>query len=194
MPWANDGSLAWNATRCFPLDPDQVGEPCTVEGGPSSGVDSCGLGELCFDVDAEGNGRCVSFCGSEEDPTCPEGQACLLANDGVLSLCLDACDPLMPSCAEGEGCLPAGIDFVCLPTLGEAIVTAGTCYHIGGCEPGTVCLNADIVPNCEDELGCCSPWCDLSSPLCPPDAECLPWFEMDAPPEFETLGICGSLA
>jgi len=195
MPWANDGSSAWNATRCVSLDPapDEVGEPCTVEGSATSGFDSCGSAALCFDVGDDGHGRCASFCGgSENEPTCPEGQACSITNVGVLALCLPACDPLMPSCVEGHGCFPADRQFVCLPAWTDGIVSPGTCYQTGGCEPGTVCLNPELVPDCDEELGCCSPWCDLSVPECPPDTECLPWFDMDAPPEFETLGICGS--
>lgn len=196
MPWANDESPAWNATRCVPLDPapDHVRETCTVEGSATSGFDSCGLAELCFGVDDDGNGTCVSFCGGTENvPVCPEGQACSITNVGVLALCLPACDPLMPACAEGDGCFPVDHEFVCLPASNAGIVSPGTCYQTGGCEAGTVCLNPEIVPNCEEELGCCSPWCDLSSPQCPLDTDCLPWFKRETPPEFENLGICASL-
>jgi len=38
MPWVSDGGSSWNATRCTSLtnDPNQPGDPCTVEGnGPS---------------------------------------------------------------------------------------------------------------------------------------------------------------
>src|SRR5689334_19955710 len=43
MPWANDGGNSWNATRCTPLaeDPNGIGEPCTVEGSPVTGIDDC---------------------------------------------------------------------------------------------------------------------------------------------------------
>lgn len=43
VPWANDGGGVWNATRCSPVDDDPAapGEPCTVEGGPTSGIDDC---------------------------------------------------------------------------------------------------------------------------------------------------------
>ena len=55
--WANDGGGAWNATKCeeIPPEPDGVGEPCTVEISGTSGVDTCVLGAMCWDVDPETN-------------------------------------------------------------------------------------------------------------------------------------------
>ena len=43
MPWADNGSSSWNATKCSPVDanPGKEGDPCTVEGSAVSGVDSC---------------------------------------------------------------------------------------------------------------------------------------------------------
>ena len=194
-PWARNGSPTWNATRCVPLDPDpsQASEPCIAQGG-TSGFDDCGLAELCFGTDAEGNGTCVSFCGEpQSDPVCPEGLACAIMNEGVLALCLPTCDPLAPDCAEGEGCFPVDATFVCLPAPTDAIMR-GNCYLSGGCEPGTVCLAPLVVPGCEDDSGCCSPWCDFSSPECPADTDCLMWFEEDqAPPEYANVGVCGVL-
>ena len=196
-PWAKNDSPTWDATRCFPTDPepDQVGQPCSAQGNGMSGLDTCGVAELCFYVDSDGNGTCVSFCdGNPSNPTCPEGFTCSITNEGVLALCLPACDPLMSDCASGEGCFPNAADFVCLPAPTELIVTPSTCYQSGGCEPGTICLTPEIVPGCEEETGCCSPWCDLTAPDCPADTDCVMWFEKDnVPPQFEDVGICASL-
>ncbi len=172
---------------------DQVGEPCTVEGNGQSGIDTCDISQICFDVDADDNGTCVGFCaGMENDPVCPEGQACSVSNAGTLALCLPTCDPLLPSCAEGDGCFPAkGVEaFVCLPAPTENIDTIWTCHTTGGCEPGTICVNSSFLPACDDEA-CCTPYCDLGNPTCPSDTECVSfWDEGAAPPEFEDLGVC----
>lgn len=198
MPWSNEGGPTWNATRCTPVFPkaDQVGEPCEVEGNGQSGVDTCDIAQLCFDVDAEDNGTCVGFCGgSEQNPVCPQGQACSISNGGTLALCLPTCDPLMPTCSEGDGCFPTdGAEaFVCLPAPDESVDSPWTCHTTGGCEPGTICLDSFALPDCEDE-SCCTPYCDLGSPVCPVDTECFAfWEEGAAPPELENLGVCAVL-
>ena len=196
MPWANDGESVWNATRCTPSapEPDQIGEPCVVEGWAGSGIDSCDVSQMCFDVDPEDNtGTCVGFCaGSREDVICPDGQTCSISNDGVLALCLPSCDPLGPTCGDGDGCFPSGSEsFVCLPGPSESIASTFTCYLSGGCEPGTLCLDSLMVPDCDDDGGCCSPYCDRTAPACPPNTECLPFFEKGALPQFEDVGVCG---
>lgn len=194
-PWANDGGLAWNATRCAPIAPDadQVGEPCAVEGNSGSGVDSCDISQLCFDTDADDNGTCVGFCGgTENEPVCPKGQACSVSNLGTVALCLPTCDPLMPTCVQGEGCFPTdgATAFVCLAAPTPNIDSPWTCLSTGGCEPGTICLASFNLPECEEEE-CCTPYCDLSNPTCPVNTECLPFWEKGAaPPELETLGVC----
>jgi hypothetical protein len=42
-------------------------------------------------------------------------------------------------------------------------------------------------------IGCCAPFCDLSSPDCPGVGQtCLPWFEPGmAQPGLENVGVCG---
>lgn len=196
MPWANDGTQVWNATRCSPIDPqpDTVGEPCTVKGIPSSGIDSCAASEMCFYADEDNNGTCVSFCGgSVQDPECPEGQACSFTNDATLALCLPACDPLNSACPEGEGCFPAVAEtFACLPAPTETIANFFTCHLSGGCEPGTVCLDPLALPDCDNEEGCCTSYCDLADPSCPEGLECLPFFEPGAAPDHENLGLCAT--
>lgn len=157
-----------------------------------SGIDSCGVAELCFGVDDKGVGECVAFCGGTEfDPVCPEGQACSVTNEGVLTLCLPTCDPLASGCDDGEGCFPVGQSFVCLPAPSDEIIEPSTCYQSGGCEPGTVCVATEWLSDCDD-IGCCTPWCDVSAPVCPLDTECTPWFEEGAeiPPGYENVGVC----
>ncbi len=198
MPWANDGSSVWNATRCAPVDPnpDQVGDPCTVEGSGQSGIDSCDIAQICFDVDPDDNGTCVGFCGgTPAEPVCPQGQACFVSNEGALALCLPTCDPLLPTCPDGDGCFPASDNeaFVCLPAPSESIDSMWTCQTSGGCEPGTLCVDSSFVPDCEDAM-CCAPYCDVDSPSCPLETNCLPfWEEGMAPPELENLGVCVSV-
>ncbi len=122
MPWANDGGDIWNASRCTPIDPAPVppGEPCTVGGSPSSGIDSCVLGAMCFHVDPETNlGVCIEMCSnSEEAPVCLEG-TCVAQFEGAVPLCFETCDPEAMTCADGEACEPVADETldtdVCVP-------------------------------------------------------------------------------
>ena len=91
MPWANDGGDEWNATRCSPIEnePAQVGEPCTVEGGPTSGIDSCAISAMCWEVDPMTNmGTCIAMCtGTADMPVCEDlGLECVVLSE-VLALC-----------------------------------------------------------------------------------------------------------
>ncbi|MFY0541158.1 hypothetical protein [Nannocystis pusilla] len=68
-PQKSDG-LAFDATACVPVarEPDQPGEPCTVEGAPGSGLDSCVVGSTCWEVDEQTlAGTCVPLCGGTPD-------------------------------------------------------------------------------------------------------------------------------
>lgn len=80
-PWANDGGMEWNGTRCAPVagTPGMPGDSCAVDGDPFSGLDDCELGSLCWDVDpATSEGQCVALCdySLEPDPVCPMGTTC----------------------------------------------------------------------------------------------------------------------
>jgi hypothetical protein len=203
--WADDGGSSWNALGCFPIDdnPDQIGDPCTVEGSGVSGIDSCDIGLMCWDVDPETNmGTCISLCqGSPDDPTCPDPLTiCIIANDGVLNLCLPMCDPLVQDCGLGEACYPISDGFVCAPDAsGDDLGAYGDpCEYINACDPFNACVNPDTVPGCAGAAGCCSPFCDVTDPTssmsCPGFAggqECIAWFEEGlAPPGFEDVGVC----
>ena len=120
MPWANDGGGAWNATRCTAVD-DSAGQPgdeCIVEGSGVSGIDSCDLGVMCWDVDPETNvGTCVAMCtGDEANPICEDpATTCTIANNGAIVLCLPTCDPLLQDCGDDQGCYPIDDEWSCAP-------------------------------------------------------------------------------
>jgi hypothetical protein len=198
MPWANDGGSSWNAHKCSPIDPNPAkpGEPCTVEGNGVSGVDNCEAGAMCWNVEHETlMGTCIGFCeGSSESFSCPEPYTfCTISGNGVLILCLPGCDPLKQDCDDGDTCLWGGWSFICaLDASGEQGQYGDPCEYANVCDPGLVCQNSEYVPGCMTD-GCCTPWCDLTDPSCPgATQECLPWIEQgQAPPEYDTVGICG---
>jgi hypothetical protein len=202
-PWDNTGQGVWNATKCVPVDPDpaQLGKPCRAEGSPTSGIDDCDHGSICWGVDPDTlAGTCVAQCqGSEADPSCPEGLLCSVTNGGVLTLCLEPCDPVMQDCPQGEGCYGVGPYFVCMPEQSLAPGTYGQpCDQIPACTSGFFCVAAAHVPECEGTDGCCTSFCDLSD--ADPDATCaafsptlvcLPWYGRDdARAGYEHVGLC----
>lgn len=198
MPWSDDGGGGWNGTRCSPVaeDPAQDDEPCVVEGSSSSGIDDCDLGLMCFNADSETlQGTCVPLCeGTFDEPSCPSReQICSITNNDVLTLCLDACDPLAPGCPEGQGCYPVQDQFVCAITYTESVY-GDPCDFINGCSPGQTCLGSAAFPECLNG-GCCSVYCDVTAPeTCPEamlDATCQPFYEPGtAPPGLEDVGVC----
>lgn len=200
MPYANDGGGAWNASGCFPIadDPDQPGDPCTVEGSASSGLDSCDIGAICWGVNADTNeGICTPQCtGSEIAPSCSDPtRTCTFGSDGVLTLCLPVCNPLIPETCpeENTACHPIYNGMVCGPDLsGPDGGPFQSCEFEYDCGPGTVCATSSLAEACTPETGtCCLPWCDLNSPDCPAGMSCEPWFrEGSALPGLVTVGIC----
>jgi len=202
MPWANDGGNSWNATKCVPIaeTPGEPGDACMVDGSGVSGFDDCGEHSMCWDVDEEGMGTCVAFCdGNEASPVCENPDTtCVIANDGVLNLCLPICDPLMSSCAEGQACYPSGDTFVCVfDASADAGAHGDPCEFTNVCDPGLWCAPASGVPDCPT-ANCCTSFCDLSDPdasaSCPGAAggqQCVPWYEEgQVPPDYEDLGTC----
>ncbi len=199
MPWANDGGGSWNALKCSPIGPNpgQSGDECTVEGSAVSGIDSCDLGLLCWFVDDMNMGSCLDQCtGSVDAAMCPGGTVCDITNEGVLTLCLPTCDPLLVNCKDGEICFYSGQagNFICdFDGSGEAGAYGDPCEFINVCDPGLFCANPDAVPGCNAN-GCCSEYCDLNEPnTCAgmdDGQECVAWFEMDAPPGLDHVGAC----
>ncbi|MCA9652621.1 MAG: ribulose phosphate epimerase [Myxococcales bacterium] len=198
MPWANDGGQSWNALRCSPIfpNPGQPGAPCLVEGSPYSGIDSCDLGGMCWEVDPETlTGTCVAMCtGGPDAPMCEPGFECVMANDGVLALCLASCNPLAQDCFEGEGCYPVTPSiFECAPDASGGAGAGQPCDYINACTPGTMCADIGLVPDCMGPAGCCTSFCSLGDPAppCLPGQTCEPYFALgSAPPGYELLGVC----
>lgn len=205
MPWSTDGGAGWNAWGCFPVDEDPVavGETCLLRGEPWTGLDGCEEGSMCWDIDVETlEGTCVPFCiGSALDPTCADpARFCDISGDGTPYLCSPWCDPVAPDCPAGQGCYPESTWWTCRPPGGPGGNGAygEPCGAIDWCEPGLVCRPPGAVPQCEDDIGCCSEVCDLGDPLgdaqCSGAAEgqtCQPWYDDgDAPAGLEHVGMC----
>jgi hypothetical protein len=208
MPWANDGGSQWNATKCVPIDPNPagVGDPCVVEGSPVSGIDNCDATTMCFAVHPQTQlGTCVAFCqGTENNPICEDpSTSCLITNDGVIALCLPACDPLLQDCADAQGCYPGDDkgEFVCTPDFsGEGGADGDVCTGPGPwfCDPGLACIATELLVDCAAgpfDAGCCSPLCDITLP---PAGQCdtmsgetcVEWNTRLGPPAFVPVGVC----
>ncbi len=204
VAWARDGGGAFNATRCVEIvdNPSQPGEPCTVEGGPVSGLDDCDLGAICWDVDPKtSEGHCVSMCEWQSDsPGCPGPCEQCEVTQNAFGVCFTPCDPLLQNCLPGQACYPISDTFSCAPDAsGPDAGGIGTpCEFINVCSPGLLCLDLDLVPDCQGGLGCCAPVCPVNgADPCPgllPGTECTPWFE-DGPPQprrclADEPGVC----
>jgi len=201
MPYANDGGSAWNATKCTPLDPDPVGvgEVCETVGGGVSGVDTCEVAAMCWNVDFETNqGTCLAMCqGSLDAPTCADvWTSCRVTGGAVVNLCIPLCDPLSQDCPDSHLCLPTSRfdGFICVVDIsGEDGAYGAPCDYADDCDAGLLCINQEYIDGCEAS-GCCTPFCDLSAPpSCEGvDEECIPWYEPGEAPEiYENLGFCG---
>lgn len=203
MPYADNGSNAWNATKCVPVDraKGQPGDTCTVEGSAVSGFDSCDKGVLCWDVKPDTMmGTCVAQCmGPEASPSCESDSSCFISNDGVLTLCLPKCDPLTQDCANDNLCIPnpqKPEEFTCvLDASGEEGQTFDPCEYVNSCDKGFYCAATSAGMECDpNSTGCCLPFCDLSEmdAMCPGvGQECVPWYTAgEEPPGLENVGLC----
>ena len=196
--YADDGSTAWNNTKCVDVigDPGLPGDACSVEGGGVSGIDSCDVGVMCWDVDPNtSQGVCVALCtGTAEAATCEAGFSCAIAND-VLNLCLPDCDPLAQDCPGDDLCLPSDDHFICvLDAGGDEGQAFDPCEFGNVCDKGLYCFDPGYASECDaNASGCCLPFCDLSAPDCPGvGQECQAWYDGGtAPPGFESVGFCG---
>lgn len=184
--------------RCVPISeyPDAIGEPCTVEGDPSQGIDSCVTGATCSNVDLNTNvGTCVGYClGDPANLLCEQpGTRC--GGNRFLPECRELCCPNEQDCGPGYGCYWDHA-FVCLPWGGVDGGAYGTrCEFLNVCEPGLFCANPQTTLDCEPGApGCCQPFCRIGSDDCDaynPELECLAWYEDgEAPPGYELTGFC----
>lgn len=103
-----------------------------------------------------------------------------------------ACDPRSStSCASGQGCyLVSDTELTCAPEFpgdfGEP------CDYLNQCDEGLTCLSTFAFDDCDNDVGCCSSFCDLDDPFgCPRHFECVEILT-DAPRCFENLGVCVS--
>lgn len=198
-PYSTGGGASWDATMCVPIDPTPVpvGAPCQNPGSPADGLDNCEEGAMCWDVDPDtGFGTCVAHCqGSPQAPICATGFDCLIANDGVLPVCLPGCDVLAQDCVQGNVCVPVNGSFNCvLDASGDEGQAFDPCEFLNACDPGLACMNSTFATECDSQgNGCCLPFCDIDDPNACPGVgqECLPWYPVgEAPVGDEDIGLC----
>lgn len=190
---------AWNGNKCVPEPPNggAVGDECAIEGDDMfTGIDNCGKGTICLNVDEEQkNGFCVEFC--SPDMMCPGTQGgsgvCIVTNDGALPICLNTCDPLLQDCQGSTACYgdPSGPPFICFtPDPQDGGMDGDPCDFTNACVAGLNCTQADTQEGCMvDVSGCCAPFCALDEMSCTGAEECLPFFTAEQP-GFENVGIC----
>ncbi len=178
--------------ECVPIeeDADAIDEACEATGDG----DSCEAGSFCLGV-------CVALCiGSPAAPDCAdEGNTCAVVNGGALPLCLPRCDPLEPTCADGEVCIPAPEgerEFFCtVDASGDSGQASTPCVDLNACDPGLLCREAVEVSAACGGGSCCTPVCDLGvAPMCPEmDQECVAVYPPgEAPAGYEDVGFCGT--
>jgi hypothetical protein len=193
--WEHEGQALPQGELCVRVAarPNGLGEPCTIQNHPGSACDDCDASTRCWPA-AEGH-TCVAFCsGHELDLQCPHDTACAWMWDAYFPLCLPRCDPLVPSCGDGFGCvLTQREDFICFPALvGDPAGFDEPCISEGKqpCAEGLTCISAAVLGDaCTAEHGCCRPICDLAAPDCDSLESCVPLLD-DPAPEHLTLGVC----
>ncbi|MFV8751283.1 hypothetical protein ACNOYE_12130 [Nannocystaceae bacterium ST9] len=184
VPIATGGS-SWDANVCVPvLGDDQPGDPCVLTG---DWLDECGPASFCFTNPGQA-GVCQPLCGPEA--SCDAGTACLIANEGVLPLCLPTCDPEL--CPLGQDCVFAEADEeVCV--FGAEPAQGLACDQLAQCPLGFACLDAGALPDCEAGA-CCTSYCELDDPLACEGLDplgCVAFYEQGMAPEgFENVGVC----
>jgi hypothetical protein len=198
VPYASTSSW-WDSNKCVPVTGNQTaGEPCSYAGFVEA-TDDCDATSSCWnarEVEGELVGTCHSFCtGTEELPECPQDYECLLEIHSAVTLCFPTCDPVVQDCPNEIGCYWSGIAFICTASLELPGVSPGQpCGYVNDCEPGSLCLDASVMPDCMGSA-CCGSLCDLEIG----DAQCaavlgttcVPFWEQGmAPVDSEHVGIC----
>jgi hypothetical protein len=189
----------WDANKCVPVTGSNAPGDSCVYNGANLGTDDCDATSVCWNAIDDGNGvlvgTCYPFCtGSVDNPMCDDpAQSCRVVNEGVITICLPRCDPLLQDCAEGLGCYWSGTSgtFQCIITAG-GIPTGEPCGYNNDCNPGNFCADAAALDMCNGSA-CCAAYCDLTEDPTPCLAplECVSFFdEGTAPPEYMNLGLC----
>jgi hypothetical protein len=204
MPYSSQGGSWWDATACFPVDPDPVGlgEPCEWEGSPWSGIDDCGFAQMCWSFEPGDGGVCKGLClfetpGDWNTVTCEDPAAVpFVGCQDCFCWCETQCDPLAQDCAGSQACVASADMFMCVTDAsGDMGAYGEPCEFLNACDPGLMCANAESVPGCESGVGCCTPFCDVTEPNACPGAvegqECMPWYEPGSAPQgYENVGVC----
>lgn len=194
-PYNNQGEASWNATTCVPLveEPVALGEPCSVEEHPWSGLDDCGVSALCFWVDESTlEGTCIGLCIGEDESNAwcelPD-HVCTQPSDGV-GLCPPSCNPLTPDCGPGQACYPWSDAFICA-TAGTLSAGEDCGFTINECAADLTCVAGEDVPGCPGGSTCCTAYCTVGDPVpsCLPGQVCEPWYDTP-PPGYEQVGSC----
>lgn len=195
----DDGEINWTKVKCVNvIGTDRPGEPCTAED-PTSGVDSCIKGAMCWEVNKDGVGICRALCtGTADTPICDPPGFCTVGGYSTLNLCIPSCDPLLQDClGTGDACY-ANFYFFCLQdTSGEGGQANDPCELLSDCDPGLQCtLEAFVGMGCAPgSLGCCTPFCQFPGGACPnPDQQCMQYLDPMQPlpddPQLD-VGLCG---
>lgn len=188
----------WDANKCVAVTGSGAsGDECIYDGA-ALGSDNCDAENVCWnalDTDGVLIGTCFPFCtGDINNPTCVDpDQTCRVVNDGVITVCLPRCDPLLQDCDEGLGCYWSGTSgtFQCIITSG-GIPSGEPCEFNNDCNPGNYCADAAALETCAGSA-CCATFCDLlEEPTpCVAPLECISFFEEGtAPPDYINLGLC----
>ncbi|WP_143825488.1 hypothetical protein [Nannocystis exedens] len=200
LPVSNDDDLAAELWACVPAPAPgvPVGEPCTLVSDGRWSWGDCEDGALCSRIDPDTQqGICTPRCaGTPDEPVCGDpATTCVAwaAGDSEIHLCEPTCDPL-----AGPGACPMGQVCVgrvphCAPDVsGDLGAYGDTCEWTNDCDPGLLCATAEFIPACDPaDYTCCTPYCDLTQPTCPPDLSCVPAYETgEAPPGHDDLGLC----
>ena len=193
VPYPSSG-FNWDATKCVPvLGEGAPGDACVLDGIVEA-TDNCDASSFCWNLmgeEAPFLGECKAFClGTPDAPNCAEGTTCMITNEGSITLCLDACDPLLQDCDPSLQCIWFGGDFGCL-TSNQDLPAGEPCNFLNDCEPGSLCAIAELSPMCGDD-SCCVALCDTEQPdTCAAELECASLFsEGQAPMGKELLGLC----
>ncbi len=192
-----DGDLT--QTHCVEIVPEPKGlyEPCTSMGDWVSGLDDCGLGMLCWDVNERGQGKCIGLCdGTWEGCVCADPKAQQhWCQECATGLCLPGCDPLLQDCPGADLCIPNGDTFTCvLDASGDEGQVNDPCEFANVCDKGLTCAVPTITSiACDPQAGgCCTPFCEFPDGACPnPDQACVQWFDPDMSSEDDLdIGVC----
>ncbi len=203
MPWANDGGVAWNATRCscIAAAPRSIGEKCLVAGDAARGLDDCERGGMCWGVEPEsGTGTCVRVCGggttgADALSECASAETCRVLNEGALAVCVPRCDPFASTCPQGQACLPSEFEtqWSCVPLIPDLPRVGAPCEYANVCSPGSLCVETT---ECLAAASCCTESCSEDGRIgtCPiPDRPCQPWHAPGRGPDGEHgVGSCTS--